>query len=377
MFPLIPGQPTLKDAKDAIETLFEPIAEFPFKSDVDKSVAVSCMLTACVRRTLRAAPLHGFTSPVPGTGKSNIVDIASILATGQEAGVIAQGNTEEEFEKRLSSALLEGASIIAMDNCERPVGGAFLNQVCTQRTVKPRILGLSKTPAVTANAFITATGNNLVFYGDMTRRALLCRLDAGVERPELREFDFDPIETAKRYRPEYVVAALTLLHAFYVAGRPQQATPLGSFTEWSRVVRDALIWLGCKDPVGSMEIIRSNDPARNALQAVVTCWLKAFSTDIVTVAKLVEKAEGKPEIPGDPELKEALIEVAGSGGKINGRRLGIWLGRNRDKIVGSHSIVQWQDATAGGRSSWRLAKAGRAPEAVEPETEPDLEAFSF
>jgi hypothetical protein len=110
------------------------------------------------------------------------------------------------------------------------------------------ILGLTKTPAVTANSFVTANGNNLVFYGDTTRRALLCRLDGGVERPELREFGFDPIETAKRYRPEYVVAALTILRAFFIAGRPQQATPLGSFTEWSSVVRDALIWLGCADP---------------------------------------------------------------------------------------------------------------------------------
>jgi hypothetical protein len=379
-FPSIPERLTLKEAKDALERLLEPIAKFPFKSDVDKAVALSSMLTACVRRTLRAAPLHGYTAPVPGSGKSNLVDIASILATGQEAGVTAQGNTEEEFEKRLSSALLEGAAIIAIDNCERPVGGAFLNQVCTQRTVKPRILGLSKTPTVTANAFITATGNNLVFYGDMTRRALLCRLDAGVERPELREFDFDPIETTKRYRPEYVAAALTILRAFYIAGRPQQATPLGSFTEWSSVVRDALIWLGCDDPVDSMEIIRSKDPARNALQAVITQWLKAFSTDIVSVAKLIEKAEGTPETkdkvfgsviepgaPADPELKEALIEVAGSGGKISGKRLAGWLGRNQDKIVNGHLIIQWQDATASGRSSWRLAKAGRVPEAVEPE----------
>ena len=40
---------------------------------------------------------------------------------------------------------------------------------------------------------MTATGNNLVLVGDMTRRALLCRLDPERERPELRRFDSDPV----------------------------------------------------------------------------------------------------------------------------------------------------------------------------------------
>jgi hypothetical protein len=61
-----------------------------------------------------------------------------------------------------------------------------------------------------------------------------------------------------------------------------------------------------------MEIIRSKDPARIALLAVVNQWLNDFGTEVVTVAKLIEKAEGKPEagIPADSELKEAFIEVA-------------------------------------------------------------------
>src|SRR5204863_334210 len=41
---------------------------------------------------------------------------------------------------------------------------------------------------------LIATGNNLRLVGDMTRRALISFLDPQVERPELREFDVDPIE---------------------------------------------------------------------------------------------------------------------------------------------------------------------------------------
>jgi hypothetical protein len=35
--------------------------------------------------------------------------------------------------------------------------------------------------------------NNLILVGDMVRRAIICTFDAKVERPEMREFEFDPI----------------------------------------------------------------------------------------------------------------------------------------------------------------------------------------
>jgi putative DNA primase/helicase len=56
---------------------------------VDRSVALSGILTALDRRAMMTAPLHAFTAPAPRTGKSLLVDIASLLATGQLAPVIA------------------------------------------------------------------------------------------------------------------------------------------------------------------------------------------------------------------------------------------------------------------------------------------------
>ena len=66
--------------------------------------------------------------------------------------------------------------------------------------VRTRILGKSETPEMLSNAFVSATGNNLVLVGDMTRRALLCRLDPQFERPELRKFDRDVIDIVKEDR---------------------------------------------------------------------------------------------------------------------------------------------------------------------------------
>ncbi len=207
-FPPIPDRPTRAMAEAALDVLSEMIAGFPFVGDADRAVALSVLLTATVRRSLRTAPLHGFTAPTPGTGKSKIVDLASVIATGREAGVVAMGANPEELEKRLGALLMAG-SPIAIDNIEAQLGSDLLCQILTQTTVRPRILGKSETPELPTNVLVTATGNNLVLAGDMTRRGLLCRLDAGVERPELREFDFEPVSVrqgrswqAGRRRPD-------------------------------------------------------------------------------------------------------------------------------------------------------------------------------
>jgi hypothetical protein len=94
----------------------------------------------------------------------------------------------------------------------------------------------------------------------MTRRAIRATLDAGVERPELRAFDRDPLAMVTAQRGDYVTAGLTVLRAYHIAGRPEMRAPLGSFTDWSRWVRDALIWMGEADPCDTMEGMRGADP---------------------------------------------------------------------------------------------------------------------
>lgn len=344
-FPVIKGSPTRRDAEHALAQLSSLIESFPFVDEKDRAVALSAILTACVRRSLPTAPLHAFTAPVAGSGKSKLVDIASVIAFGHEAAVLAQGHTEEELEKRLGAVLLSGDGAVSLDNCERPLFGDLLCQMLTQTRVLLRILGKSQTPELSTNTFVTATGNNLVLVGDLTRRALLSRLDPKVERPETRVFESDPVVVAKLRRPALVVAALTVLRAFHVAGRPQVPPALGSFEAWSNLVRGALLWLGCADPVSTMDELRTADPRLDDLRSVVAQWGAHVGCERLTVAEVIKLAtERKPPDSGDsqdfarPDFREALMAVAGQGGVINGRRLGKWLTANQNRIVGGASF---------------------------------------
>jgi hypothetical protein len=118
-FPLITADPTHDDALRARDILLDLIKTFPFVSPVDQSVALSLILTAVARDAIDASPLHATTAPVAGSGKSKLVDIACVIATGHEAGVIAEGADEAETEKRLSAELFAGTRIIAIDNVQR------------------------------------------------------------------------------------------------------------------------------------------------------------------------------------------------------------------------------------------------------------------
>jgi hypothetical protein len=171
-WPELPDHPTLEDARVSIRRLLEHLRHFPWASESDRSVALSLMLTAVLRPTLPTAPLHAVDSPEAGTGKSLLVDAASILATGLAASVLEYGSDATEAAKRVDSARLAGDAVIALDNIEAPLEGAALCQALTQANRRMRMLGSNAMITVPCSALFSAwhnamgdapvTGRNLV-----------------------------------------------------------------------------------------------------------------------------------------------------------------------------------------------------------------------
>jgi putative DNA primase/helicase len=170
-FLVVAENPTLADALTRRDRLLKLFHTFDFQSETDRAVAVSLVLTRLARLAMATAPLHAYDAPTAGSGKSMLVDIACILATGERATVFAQGPTLEEFEKRYSVQLMAGRQIIAIDNINADLDGDLLNQSITQQSVDLRILGQSRKVTVRSSNVTTATGNNLKLVGDLTRRA--------------------------------------------------------------------------------------------------------------------------------------------------------------------------------------------------------------
>jgi hypothetical protein len=339
-FPPIPEWPTKREALAALGKLKELIAGYEF-AGAGRSVALSCILTAVVRSALPSSPGHGFDAPVAGSGKTKLFDIASVIATGHQAPALAAMSgrgADEELYKQLAASILAGDRMILLDNVEIVLNLPLLCQVLTETKVNVRVFGRLKNVVSACTAMVGATGNNLAIAGDNMRRWMIARVEIDVERPELREFSFDPVEEALKRWPELVVAALTVVRAYWVSGERSKLTALGSFEKWSRRVREALVWLGEADPVKTMEAIREEDPAAQKRHRLMELWPFTGETTVAAVIahaleRIKDKETGEDELV-HPDLHAAVMAVAvGKGGGISGERLGWWLRSNKGRVV--------------------------------------------
>ncbi len=339
-FPVIPDRPTKAEALVALDMLKALLREYQF-SGAGRAVALSHIITSVVRSALPAAPGHGFDAPIAGSGKTKLADTASVIATGHRAAALAVmsgRNAKEELYKQLASAVLGGDPNILLDNIETIFDVPLLCQIITEQKVTIRQFGTLKNVVAACVASLSATGNNLAVEGDSMRRWLVARLVIADERPELREFDFDPVEEAQKHRPDLVAAALTIVRAYCVAGEQKKLRALGSFEKWSRRVREALVWLGEDDPVATMEAARAADPAAAKRRALMEAWPFATETSVsAVIARACERlagAGGAGDGLASPDLHAAVMAVAaGKEGGISAERLGWWLRRNKDQVV--------------------------------------------
>jgi putative DNA primase/helicase len=350
-FPPIPKYPSRDDALKALEVLETLISTFPFIGGADRSVALAAVLTNLDRRSMSTAPLFAFNSPVAGTGKSKLVDLCAILATGQQMPVISQGYSEEEFVKCLSAALLAGDLGISIDNCERELKSDFLCQVLTQPKLNIRLLGLSTNIETPMNAMLFATGNNLTFSGDVIRRTLMCTMDAGVERPELRDFKVDVVGEAQDRRGELVSAGLTVLRAWHVADERLNLPAFGGFEDWSYRIREALIWLDRIDPCETLAEVRESDSHRGELITVIEQWKQHLALD---QGYTVQQIIGRALINSDFHNALLAISASRSGGSVSNDRLGRWLSRVKGKVVNGLKLLK--AGSAAGYPFWKLVR---------------------
>lgn len=330
---------------------------FVFKTPADESAALAGILTALNRKAMPSAPMFQITAPAAGTGKSKLVDVTALVVTGRPAAVLAIGRDENEFAKRFAGVLAAGDPIISFDNVVREYGREdILLQALTQSHVLIRLLGGSSIMRVPTATTFFATGNNLRPVSDLKRRSCLVRLDAGVERPEHRVFDFDVLAEAAKDRESLIRAALDISRSYLEAGAPeatvkdkdgnaQPLKPAGSFETWDKMVRRALVWHGMPDPLESAETLRELDPELEAAGALLDAWWRIHQDCMVKASDVIEQGmvkvqggDGEAWVYKNSDLNDALHFICQD--NVNPRRLGNWLRKSRDTIVNGKRIVQ-------------------------------------
>ncbi|MEO8904393.1 MAG: hypothetical protein ABI627_22985 [Polyangiaceae bacterium] len=308
-FPRVPDAPTQADAARALAELAEVFCDFPFVSAADAMTPIAAILALIGRPAIGGAvPAFLVDASTAGSGKGLCTNVVSTVARGREASPVTFPKNEEELEKILSSYALRGAAIIDFDNLTGPFCGAPLDKVLTASdTVDLRVLGRNDQRTMKWRAIVFATGNNIQTEGDTTRRCLRARLEPIEDRPESRTgFKHSPLlPWVRQNRARLVVAALTVLRAHALAGRPNDVGGWGSFEEFAKVVLGAITWAGGANPTETRaELLETADHDAERVRALVNGWRRHDPGQVgLTVRQLVEKSGG------DFELRAALAEL--------------------------------------------------------------------
>lgn len=359
-------EPSDAELQGSLEQLRGLLDGFDFVDDVDLSVALAFLLTAFVRPVLPTCPAFAIDAHAPGSGKSTLVRTQAKLATGRSPAFLTYRDDPAELQKLLFAALLEGDQHIAIDNVDLPLSGADLAVLLTSDVYKGRVLGRSESATVPTKAVISFNGNNLQVLGDLTRRVLVARLDPSCERPAEREFTFNPVTEVEKERSDYVLAALTVMAGYISSGERVSLRPFGSFEEWSRLVREPLVWLGLPDPVSSIRVLEAADPERMQLRSMLSAVHEAFGHGEFKSSTLIQAAKAKhhqaaleagPALTEDQAgaLGEALHAVCERNGELNAKALGRWLLRVKGRIDGGLRFVHGRQTSGG--AMWGVQRA--------------------
>ncbi len=373
----IPLNPSQEEVEAAIRVLWKPFSFFRWQSAVDRGVMLAALLTACVRAVLPTAPGFGIDAPTAKSGKTLAGRAIAAMLDGKEpiisAPVEAGGG---EFRKSLTSHLLEGNSVILLDNLTEPLDNPALNAYLTGLRYQDRILGKSKMVMFPNRTLFLATGNHLRIVGDAHRRILVMRIK---EKDHERHYPFDPVKLILATWSERVVAALTIIRAWFTAGCPHLGPGrTESFEDWDDLVRQPVCWVASwsklpsgkprfADPKLSLERNLAQDPETQQLRALLTTWDACFNAqpgqDRQTVNDLIRFVSSQKEAPRNSpagQLHDALVEIAGEpNGAINSRRLGRWLERHADRPINGLRLVS--RGTLHRANCWQVVRSKDQP----------------
>jgi hypothetical protein len=204
--------------------IFEELfADFPFEEDVDRAAALGLFIAFMQRPLMKTCPAFVTVAPQPGSGKSTLIELASIVVHGQPVASHAYAEDEDELRKAIHSLMLAKYPAVLFDNIGRgrTVDSDHLAKLLTSEVSTDRTLGASETRKEINTLLVTFTGNNVAFSHDMASRVLTIKLNARTANPLRRTFKHRDIRGWAQGQRNLALSALV---AIVRAGL--KATPL-------------------------------------------------------------------------------------------------------------------------------------------------------
>jgi len=280
--------------------LHDLVVDFPFKTPADRENFFGLLLTPIVAPAIDGnRPMHLLNAPLERTGKSKLVnEVFGGVVTGRDTPSMQITDREEEREKRILAMLLQGETLMHLDNLPHYVDSPALASLLTTKNFLGRILGFSRNVSLPNNLTIVGTGNNVQASGEIAKRVVPIMIEPTSANPETRtDFQHPDIHTyARRQRRTVLECLLGLVENWLAAGRPAHANRLGGFESWSETIGGILQVNGLRKwRTNEGEWQKQANPHGSEWESFVAAWHAAFALEEVTVKDLLALA-GRIEI---------------------------------------------------------------------------------
>jgi len=391
--PPIPEVPTAEDVSRARALLDDVIVDFPFDNPASRANALALLITPIIRSAISGpVPLALIDKNVPGAGATLLAEAIGMIALGRTPGMTAAPKDDEECEKRITTLLRDGETLVIFDNVDRPLDYSSLSLALTVGEWVGRILGRSESARYPNRAAWIATGVNLNVRGDIARRAYQIRMIAAAAQPWRSEGETDRfrhpdlIGWVGEQRGALVAAVLTLARAWFAAGRPRADVPrLGKYEAWCETIGGILAIADVEGFLGNLDqLYEQVDAEAPEWATFLRAWHTHYRATPITPTELtrtLRQAESVPIFEEGPTtaalLREALpsdLADTFANPRISFERaLGRALAKRADRRYADDGLRLRRGGTTG-RSLWRVVvdhsePAGPSPtqdEAAEP-----------
>ena len=196
---------------------------------------------------------------------------------------------------------------------------------------------------------------------------VLCSLDCDHEAPEDRTgFKHSNVEQfAKDNRSRLVVACLTILRAFVVAGKPYSGNRLGSFESWSETICGAVVFAELPNPLETVSVVREQDNSGAVFRGLLDALAEVAGKDGLTSKQIYDGIGGD-----NPKQEFTLLRdvFGGITDKLSARKIGNELKKYKGRVSGGRRIM-----TVAGRAGVARWAVEAVASAAETDTATDAE----
>ena len=278
------------------EVLEELVCDFPFKDAASRENFFGLLLTPILRPALDGnVPMHMVMAPLERTGKSKLLEeVLGGVVLGHPTPSSPVPETEDEFKKDIISRLLDGETLVHLDNVGRFLDSAVLASLLTSSLVSGRLLGKSQSLRLPNTLTVTASANNPQATGEMVKRTIPINLQPPDDHPEDRDNFAHPDlrEYVREQRLNVLGVLLGMVEIWKARGRPSGTVRMGGFENWARVIGGVMRANGFEHWMANFtEWRRRADSDKLELVAFVRAWAETYGQTRQTASDLLRLAQ--------------------------------------------------------------------------------------